>query len=148
MFSWFRSNPVAVDSKQRMFGSAENALMRASQQHRGYLMVGEVLHLRGPYISIETLTVAIRRLQRRHPMLRSSLRKDPANLSSFFLEEDDTLRLEILLMPRKRDDHLTFWCRQWREREKETTNVGQGLAKFWLLQVLSVIFDFSNSSLS
>lgn len=148
MFSWFRSSPAAIDSKQRMFGSAENALMRASQQHQGYLMVGEVLHLRGPYISIETLTAAIRCLQRRHPMLRSRLRIDPGNLNSFFLEEDDTLRLEILPVPRKREDHLTFWRREWREREKEKTPVGQGLAKFWLLQVLSVTFDFLNSFVS
>jgi hypothetical protein len=142
MFSWFRSSPVAVHSKQRMLGSAENALMSASQKYQGYLKVGEVLHMRGPYISIETLTAAVIRLQRRHPMLRSRLQHDPANPSNFFLEDDDTLRLEILLLPRKREDHLTFWGCEWREREKETTSVGQGLAKLWLLQVLSDTFDF------
>ncbi|CAF3372499.1 unnamed protein product [Rotaria sp. Silwood1] len=98
------------------------------------MKIGEVLYLRGPHITLERLDVAIRCLQRRHPALRSRLQHDPGNPGSFLLEEDSTLRLEILEIPRKRDDHLTFWRRAWREREKETTHIGQGLAKFWLLQ--------------
>ena len=135
MFSWFRSNAPAVNPKQRMFGSAENALMRASQEYRGHTKVGEVLHLRGPHISIEALTAAVRQLQHRHPVLRSRLRSDPVNANCYLLEEDPTFQLEILPMSRKRDEHLTFWRREWREREHETTQLGQGLVKLWLLQV-------------
>jgi hypothetical protein len=51
------------------------------------------------------------------------------------MEEDDTLRLKIEEIPRKRDDHLNFWRQEWREREKEPAVIGQGLAEFWLLQV-------------
>ncbi|CAF0853275.1 unnamed protein product [Rotaria sordida] len=35
---------------------------------------------------------------------------------------------------RKRDDHLNFWRQEWREREKDSVVIGQGLAEFWLLQ--------------
>src|ERR1700722_13159665 len=135
MFTWFRRSSPAVDPKQRVLSPVENILIKASQQHQGYMKVGEVLHLQGPRISLETLAAAVGRLQLRHPVLRSRLQNNPANLDSYLLEEDDTLRLEILERPRKRDDHLTFWRREWRERERETTIVGQGLAKFWLLQV-------------
>ena len=139
MFSWFRSNASAGDAKQRSFGSTENALMRASQQYQGHMKVGEVLQLRGPHISIETLTAAVRRLQQRHPVLRSRLRSDPVNPNCYLLEEDQTLQLEILPMSRRSEDHLIFWRREWRERERETTQLGQGLVKLWLLQVLTVV---------
>ncbi|CAF1552839.1 unnamed protein product, partial [Rotaria sordida] len=134
MFTWFQSSSSPVNPRQRMLGSAENALMKASQRYQGYMKIGEVLHLQGPYISLETLTMAISRLQRRHPVLRSRLENDPTNSERYLLIEDDTLCLEILQIPRKRADHLSFWSREWRERERETTNIGQGLVKFWLLQ--------------
>jgi hypothetical protein len=136
MFSWFRQNrsPV-VNQKQRLFGSSENAIMQASQQHQGYMKVGEVLHLQGPHISLEALSTAISQLQRRHPTLRSRLQINPEKPNSYLLEEDDTLQLKIREIPRKRADHSTFWRKEWREREKDTTVIGQGLAEFWLLQV-------------
>ncbi|CAF3728959.1 unnamed protein product [Rotaria sordida] len=134
MFTWFQSSSSPVNPRQRMLGSAENALMKASQRYQGYMKIGEVLHLQGPYISLETLTMAISRLQRRHPVLRSRLENDPTNSERYLLVEDDTLCLEILQIPRKRADHLSFWSHEWRERERETTNIGQGLVKFWLLQ--------------
>ena len=136
MFSWFRQNNVPVaNQKQRLFGSAENALMQASQQHQGYMKFGEVLHLEGPYISREALSTAIGFLQRRHPMLRSRLQINPEKPNSYLLEEDDTLQLKIREIPRKRADNLVFWQQEWREREKETTIIGHGLAEFWILQV-------------
>ncbi|CAF1564865.1 unnamed protein product [Rotaria magnacalcarata] len=135
MFSWFQPNSTpAVNKKQRLLGSAENALMHASQQHQGYTKVGEVLHLQGPYISVETLSAAISLLQRRHPVLRSRLQINPEKPDSFLLEEDDTLKLNIRVIPRKHDDHLIFWRQEWRQQEKKITNIGQGLAEFWLLQ--------------
>ncbi|CAF3901162.1 unnamed protein product [Rotaria sordida] len=130
MFTWFQSSSSPVNPRQRMLGSAENALMKASQRYQGYMKIGEVLHLQGPYISLETLTMAISRLQRRHPVLRSRLENDPTNSERYLLVEDDTLCLEILQIPRKRADHLSFWSHEWRERERETTNIGQGLVKF------------------
>ncbi|CAF1672622.1 unnamed protein product, partial [Adineta ricciae] len=60
-------------SKQRILGTAENALIETSRQHQGHMKVGEVLHLQGPYISLDMLIAAINRLQRRHPFLRSRL---------------------------------------------------------------------------
>ncbi|CAF1381710.1 unnamed protein product [Rotaria sordida] len=50
------------------------------------------------------------------------------------MEESNTLRLKIREIPRKRDDHLNFWRQEWREREKDSVVIGQGLAEFWLLQ--------------
>jgi hypothetical protein len=136
MFSQFRkSNSLIVNQKQRLFGSAENALMQASQQYQGYMKVGEVLHLEGPHISLEALSTAIEHLQRRHPVLRSRLQINPEKSNSYLLEEDDILQLKIREIPRKRADHLIFWQQEWREREKDTTVIGQGLAEFWLLQV-------------
>jgi hypothetical protein len=141
MFSWLRQNNLPVLSqKQRLFGSAENALMQASQQHQGYMKVGEVLHLQGPHISLETLSVAISHLQRRHPVLRSRLQLNSDIPNSYLLEEDDTLQLKIREIPRQRADHLIFWRQEWRKREKETTVIGQGLAEFWLLQVYQTLF--------
>jgi hypothetical protein len=136
MFSWFRQNnfPV-VNQKQRLLGSAEHALMQASQQHQGYMKVGEVLHLQGPRISLEALSIAVNHLQHRHPVLRSRLQIDSQKPDTYLLEEDDTLQLRIREIPRKRAEHLMFWQQEWREREKETTAIGQGLAEFWLLQV-------------
>jgi hypothetical protein len=128
--SWSTNNP-----KQRIFGTAENAIMQTSQQHQGYMKVGEVLHLQGPYISRETLISVVGRLQRRHPFLRSRLQIDPTKPNSYLMEEDDTLRLNILEFERKREDHLNFWRHKWQEREKEIAVIGQGLFEVWLLQV-------------
>ena len=73
MASWFRPTAPPVNPKQRIFGSAENAIMRTSQQRQGYMKVFEVLHLQGPHISLEDLSTAVHRLQYRHPFLRSRL---------------------------------------------------------------------------
>ncbi|UJR11506.1 hypothetical protein I4U23_015687 [Adineta vaga] len=120
--------------KQRLMGAAENALIETSRQHQGHMKVGEILHLQGPYLSLETLTTAVGRLQRRHPFLRSRLQNNPAKLGTYLLEEDDTLHPRILEFSRKHDDRLTFWRQEWQNREKESATVGQGLIEFWLLQ--------------
>jgi len=135
MLSRFRPSSPTVNPKQRVFGLAENAVIQSSIQHQGFMKVGEVLHLQGPHISVEILASAIGRLQVRHPFLRSRLQMNPAKPNSYLMEEDDTLRLKIEEIPRKRDDHLNFWRQEWREREKEPAVIGQGLAEFWLLQV-------------
>jgi hypothetical protein len=136
MFSWFQQNNSPVPNQnQRLLGSAENALMQASQKYQGYMKFGEVLHLQGPRISLEALSTAISHLQRRHPVLRSRLQINSEKSNSYLLEEDNTVQLKIREISRKRADHLTFWQREWREREKETITIGQGLAEFWLLQV-------------
>jgi hypothetical protein len=136
MFSWFGLNSSPVpNEKQRALGSAENALMHASLQHQGYMKFGEVLHVRGPYISLEALSTVVGHLQRRHPVLRSRLQINSEKPDSYLLEEDNTLRLKIREIPRKRADHSTFWGREWREREKDVTVIGEGVAEFWLLQV-------------
>jgi hypothetical protein len=135
MLSRFHRSSRTLNPKQRILGSAENALVKTSQQHHGYMKVGEVLHLHGPHISLEALTSAVVRLQCRHPFLRSRLQNNPAKPDSYVVEEDDTLRLKIREVPRKRDDHLKFWLREWQEREKDIAIIGQGLAEFWLLQV-------------
>jgi hypothetical protein len=136
MFSWFRKND---NPKQRIMGSAANALMQASQHYQGFAKVGEVLHLEGPQISLEALSTSVSHLQRRHPVLRSRVQINPEKPNSYLLEEDDTLQLKIQEISRKRADHLTFWRREWREREKETVIMGQGLAEFWLLQACIMI---------
>ena len=133
--SRFRRNSPTVNSKQRVLGLAENALVMTSLQHQGFMKVGEVLHLEGPHISLEVLSRAVACLQRRHPVLRSRLQLSPQKPGTYLLEEDDTLQLKIREIPRKRTDHLIFWREEWREREKETTVISQGLAEFWLLQV-------------
>jgi hypothetical protein len=135
MFSKFRRSSPAVNPKQRVLGLAENALIKTSLQHQGFMKVCEVLHLQGPHISLETLVTAVGRLQCRHPFLRSRLQVNPTKPDSYLMEEDNTLQLKIREISRKRDDHLNFWRQEWREREKEPAVVGQGLAEFWLLQV-------------
>ncbi len=129
-----QSSPI-VNPKQRVFGVAENALIKTSLQHQGYMRVGEVLQLQGPHISLGMLESAVACLQRRHPFLRSRLQINPAKPDSYLMEEDNTLRLNIQEIARKREDHLNFWCQEWREREKQPAVIGQGLAEFWLLQV-------------
>jgi hypothetical protein len=123
MFSRFRHPSAPVNPKQRIFGAAENAIMRVSQQRQGFMKVLEVLHLQGPHISLEELGSAVHRLQRRHPFLRSSLQINPPAPDSFLVEEDDTLRLKIREIPRKREEHLTFWRQEWREHEKDIVQV-------------------------
>ena len=81
------------------------------------------------------LESAVACLQRRHPFLRSRLQPNPAKPNSYLMEEDSTLRLNIQEIPRKCEDHLAFWSQEWREREKQSPVVGQGLVEFWLLQV-------------
>ena len=148
MLSWFQRNDVAhINSKQRLFGSAENALMHASQQYRGNWKFGEVLHLEGPYISLEVFSMAIHCLQRRHPVLRSRLQMNSKKPNSYLIEEDDALQLKIRDIPRKRADYLTFWQEEWRKREKETTAIGEGLVEFWLLQVLTSAMVDKNSGI-
>ncbi|CAF2016926.1 unnamed protein product [Rotaria magnacalcarata] len=135
MFSWFHQNNASVvNPKQRLLGTAENVLMQASRQYQGESKLGEVLHVYGPHISLKRLSEAISLLQRRHPVLRSRLQVNSKTPDTYLLEEDETLQLTIREIPRKRVDHLNFWRQEWREREKKTTNIGQGLAEFWLLQ--------------
>ncbi|CAF1543908.1 unnamed protein product, partial [Rotaria sp. Silwood1] len=71
---------------------------------------------------------------RRHPILRSRLQINSEKPDSYLLQEDDTLQLQIREIPRKRTDHLVFWRQEWSDREKIITDIGQGLAEFWLLQ--------------
>ncbi|CAF3513204.1 unnamed protein product [Rotaria socialis] len=98
------------------------------------MKVGVLLHLQGPYISLEALTIAVNHLQCRHPFLRSRLQNNPTKPGNYLMEEDNALRLKIREIPRKRNDHLHFWRQEWREREKESAIIGQGLVEFWLLQ--------------
>ena len=138
MFSRCRKPDESADKKnQRQMGSLENAYMKGSQKFPGAAKICEVLHLEGPYISRETLSRAIGKLQQRYPTLRSRLQRNPRKEHSYFLEEDNTLELKIIEIPRKRCDHQTFWKQEWRNREKATTAIGEGLAEFWLLQVYS-----------
>ncbi|CAF1187679.1 unnamed protein product [Adineta steineri] len=127
-------SPPSFEPKQRLLGPAENGILRISQQFQGYQKVGQVLHLHGSYISLETLSSVISRLQRRHPFLRSRLQISSTEPDMYLMEEDDTLCLKILEIPRKNADHLHFWRQAWKEREKDTIVIGQGLAEFWLLQ--------------
>ena len=120
---------------QRLLGSLENAYIRCSQKCHGLGRVCEVLHLQGPYISFETLSKAIRKLQQRHPTLRSRLQINSRKADNYLLEEDNTLQLKIIEIPRKRSDHQMFWKQEWRKREKAAIVIGEGLAEFWLLQV-------------
>ena len=131
------SNETAstTSPKQRVFGSAENALIKTSLQYQGYMRVGEVLHLEGPHIPLERLESAVACLQRRHPFLRSRLRINPAQTGGHMMEEDNTLRLSIRQISRNRENHLSHWSEEWRTREKEPVVIGQPLIEFWLLQV-------------
>ena len=138
MFSRRQKKSSPVDNKnRRLLGSMENAYMKASQKYQGLTRLCEVLHLQGPYISLESLSKAVRKLQQRHPTLRSRLQRASRKAHTYSLEEDDTLQLKIIEIPRNRSDHQTFWKQEWRKREKTTTVIGEGLAEFWLLQVCS-----------
>lgn len=138
MFSLFQKKRSPVDKKnQRLLGSLENAYVIGSQKYQGLAKICEVLHLQGPYISLETLSTAVGKLQERYPTLRSRLQRNSRKADSYLLEEDDTLQLKIIEIARKRADHEMFWKQEWRKREKATTAIGEGLAEFWLLQVYS-----------
>lgn len=141
MFARFQKNRAPVNKKnQRLLGDMENAYMKSSHKFQGATRLCEVLHLRGPYISLEMLSKAVSKLQQRHPTLRSRLQRNGEKAYSYLLEEDNTLQLKITEIPRKRSDHETFWKQEWRKREKTTTAIGEGIAEFWLLQV-----DYRNS---
>lgn len=135
MFGWIWPKSTVDHSKQRVFGPAENVLMKGSQRYQGLGRVGEILRLEGPYISTEQLNGVLVRLQRRHPVLRSRLQLHPHNPNAFIFEQDDTLRLEVEEISRKRTEHFDVWLNEWRRREKEPTSIGDALIKFWLLQV-------------
>lgn len=138
MFSCFQSNTLPVDKKnQRLMGSLENGYIMGSQRCQGLGRVCEVLHLQGPYISFETLSKAVGKLQQRYPSLRSRLQINPRKANSYLLEEDNTLQLQITEIARERSDHKMFWKQEWRKREKTAATIGEGLAAFWLLQVYS-----------
>ncbi len=57
---------------------------------------------------------AVKKLQERHPTLRSRFQRNPQKANSYFLEEDETLELKIIEIERKRCDYLTFWKNEWR----------------------------------
>lgn len=136
MFSWFRQNNSSIPNEnQRLLGPSENALVQASLKYQGYTRVGEVLFLNGPHISLNKLSAAVSLLQHRHRVLRSRLKINSEKPDTYLLEEDHTLQLPIIEMPRKRADHLIFWRQQWKEREKKVMDIDQGIAEFWLLQV-------------
>jgi hypothetical protein len=124
-----------TESKQRACSPTENVLIKMTQRFHGMSRLGEVLHLQGPHISLEQLNGAVARLQRRHPALRSRLRAHPTKRDCFMFEEDETLRLPVEELARKREEHDTFWMQEWPRREKEPINMGDPLAKLWLLQV-------------
>ncbi|CAF1113800.1 unnamed protein product [Didymodactylos carnosus] len=122
--------------KQHVCGPAENMMIKISQRFHGAMRMGEVLHLQGPYISLEQLNRAVALLQRRHPVLRSRLRTHPTKRDCFVLEEDEALRLPVEELARKREEHASFWLQEWPKREKEPINIGEPLAKLWLLQTM------------
>ncbi|CAF3442727.1 unnamed protein product [Rotaria socialis] len=134
MFNWLWQNSPIVNSKQHALGPTANVFMKTSQLYQGSGRVGEILHLEGPCISLDQLKKVIARLQRRHPVLRSRLKVHPSNPNHFILEEDETLQLQVEEIPRKRHDCLDSWLQEWRKREKEPTNIGEGLVRVWLLQ--------------
>ena len=134
MFHYLWKKAPDNDPKQRPLSPTENALIKLTQRFHGLGRLGEVLHLQGPYISLEQLHEAVARLQRRHPALRSRLQVHPTNRDRFALEEDETLRLPIEELSRKREEHASFWLQEWPKRENEPINIGDALAKLWLLQ--------------
>ena len=110
-------------------------MIKLSQRCHSVTRLGEVLHLQGPYISLEQLNRAVARLQRRYPPLRCRLQVHPTKHDCFVLEEDEALQLPIEELPRKREERESFWQQEWPKREKEPLNIGDPLAKLWLLQV-------------
>lgn len=122
-------------SKYRPLGPSENALMIASLKYRGCFKLGEVLHLYGPLISLQTLDQAVSKIQRRYPTLRSRLKQHSSNPDSFILEIDDALKIRIREIHRQRADHSTFYLEEWRKHEYDTMRIGDGIAEVWLLQV-------------
>lgn len=141
MFGWFEKKTSSIlNEEQQSLGTTANVLIQASRQYQGYMKVGEVLHLQGPHISMKTLSTAIRCLQRRHPVLRSRLQINPKKSNNYLLVEDDMLQLKIREVSRRRIDHSIFWRQLWREWEKQTLIIGQGLVEFWLLQVNEIVY--------
>ncbi|UJR18061.1 hypothetical protein I4U23_004961 [Adineta vaga] len=134
MFHYFSKEAPDVDPKQHVCSRTENGMIRVSQRFNGFSRLGEVLHLQGPYISLEQLNGAVARLQRRHPVLRSRLQAHPTIRDWFVLEEDEMLRLPVEELARKREERDSFWLQEWPKREKEPINIGEPLAKLWLLQ--------------
>ena len=130
-----RKRASVSSPKQHVCTSTENALIKLTQRFHGVSRLGEVLYLQGPYISLGQLSTAVARLQRRHPVLRSRLQTHPTNRDRFVFEEDETLRLPVEELPRKREAREHFWLQEWPKREKEPINIGDPMAKLWLLQV-------------
>ena len=135
MSSNFRRKISDAGEKQHVCSATENALIKLAQRFNGLSRLGEVLYLQGPYISLAQLNEAAVRLQRRHPALRSRLRVHPNNRDCFVLEEDENMRLPVEELARKRDERSSFWIQEWGKWEREPINVGDPLAKLWLLQV-------------
>ena len=132
---YFGRKASDANPKQHVCGPSENALIRLTQRIHGLSRLGEVLHLQGPYISLERLNRAVLRLQHRHPILRSRLQIHPTKRDCCVFEEDETLRLPVEELVRKREERASFWLQEWPKREKEPINIGDPLAKLWLLQV-------------
>ncbi|CAF0981338.1 unnamed protein product [Adineta ricciae] len=44
------------------------------------------------------------------------------------------LQLPVEELPRKREERDRFWLQEWPRREKEPINIGDSMAKLWLLQ--------------
>lgn len=123
------------DPKQHVCNLRENIMTKITERFHGLSRMGQVLYLQGPYISLEQLNMAAARLQRRHPVLRSRRRAHATKRDCYVLEEDETLRIPVEELVRKREERQTFWQREWPKREKEPINVGDPFAKLWLLQV-------------
>ena len=130
-----RQTELNADSKQRACSPTENALITVTQRLNGVTRLGEVLHLQGPYISLEQLNAAVARLQRRHPALRSRLQAHPTKRNCFMFEEDAMMQLPVKEIPRKRDEHASFWAQEWPKYEKDPINIGDPFARLWLFQV-------------
>lgn len=135
MFSCLSKKAPDINPTQHVCSPTENALIKVTRRFHGATRLGEVLYLQGPYISLEQLNKAVARLQHRHPVLRSRLQAHPTNRNCFVFEEDETLRLPVEELARKREERATFWLQEWPKREKEPINIGDPLAKLWLLQV-------------
>ncbi|CAF1058360.1 unnamed protein product [Adineta ricciae] len=134
MARYFRKRAFDTSPEKHVCTSTENALIKLTQRFHGVSRLGEVLYLQGPYISLEQLNAAVARLQRRHPALRSRLRAHPTNRDCFMFEEDEKLQLPIEELPRKREERNHFWLQEWPRREKDPINIGDPMAKLWLLQ--------------
>jgi len=132
-----RHHHLPVHQQRIRLSPCEDAMAKISLLLKGSNKVTNIMILEGHYIDKETVSCAVKHLQKLHPFLRSKLVKEDQSIphasldrsSLLVLEMDDDLELSVA--EHQSPAQEPAWQELWqRYIEKQPLQLGEGVARF------------------